>query len=112
MSLRSFFFGDINKTDSWTLTTEDEEPNEGSLLQDLSGEVECRTGISLHQNSHTEKHGLLGFCGYVDESTRNLDAAGEAWQEGRLTDSEFGYACGTYHDAQNHKSGLRYLLGL
>lgn len=32
MSLRSFFFGDINKTDAWTLLTEEEEPNEGERL--------------------------------------------------------------------------------
>src|SRR5579883_1468031 len=99
MSLRSFFFGDINKTDAWTLVSEDEEPNEGSILQDLSNELESRTGVSLHQCSHTHQHGILGLFGYTDESTRNWEAAGDAWEEGRLTDAEMGYACGTWHDA-------------
>ena len=112
MSLRSFFFGDINKSDAWELPSEDEEPNEGSILQDLSNELETYTGVSLHQCSHTERHGVLGLCGYVDQQQRDVDSAWEAFQEGRLTESEFGYAVGTYHDAENHKPGWKYLLGL
>jgi hypothetical protein len=112
MSLRSFFFGDINESDAWELPTEEEEPNYGSPLQDLSNELESRTGVSLHQCSHTEKHGLLGLAGYVDEQHRNLDQAWEAFEDGRLTESEFGYAVGTYHDAENHKPGWKYFLGL
>lgn len=112
MSFRSFLFGDINKTDAWTPTTEDEDPNEGSWLQDASHELESRTGVSLHQCSHTERHGLLGLTGYVDADRRVLDEAGDAWEEGRLTDGEIGYALGTYHDAENHKPGWKYLLGL
>lgn len=112
MSLRSFIFGDINKTDSWTLTTEEEDPNEGSWLQDVSNELESRTGVSLHQCSHTAKHGVLGMLGYEDRNHRELDAAGDAWEEGSLTDAEMGYATGTYHDAENHKPGWKYFLGL
>lgn len=112
MSWRSFLFGDINKTDAWELPTEEEEPNEGSLLQDLSNAVEGRTGISLHQCSHTRQHGILGLFGHVDESYQNWEAAYEEWQEGNLTDSELGYACGTWHDAENHKPGWKYFLGL
>ena len=113
MSLRSFLFGgNINKTDAWTLTTEEEEPNNGSLLQDLSNAVESRTGVPLHQCSHAQKHGLLGLAGYVDKEYREWDEACQAYEEGRLTEGETGYACGSWHDAENKKPGWKYFLGL
>lgn len=100
MSVRSFFFGNIS-----------EEPESKSLLQDFSDAVESNTAVSLHQNSHTTRHGLLGLCGYTDESTRKRIAASDEWEAGNLTDEEHGQAGDTYHEEQDKKSGLRYFLG-
>jgi len=120
MDLRKFFFGNKD-SDAWGIPEEDctpcgeydpLNPEPESLIQHVSSELESCTGVSLLQNSHGKKHGLLGLAGYVDPQYRNWEAAYEQWKQGNLTDAELGYANGTWHDAENHKPGWKYLLGL
>lgn len=111
MSIRSFFFGNINETSCAEPTTFEEEPNYGSPLQDLSYVVEDRTGVALHQNSHTYRHGLAGLLGFVDRENQEWEQACDEAIDGTRTDEEMGEAWVEYHDSENRKSGLRYFLG-